>query len=335
MRIRTSTGGCAASRIAAAIGFLIRCDGLGASALSAEAVSENRRRRCLMGEMADREAPRWVIVASGLAAFVGVLLVGAIVFSTVDRSPARQDELPSTVGAASPATLDQFYAAVRPPVEALLDAPGFEAVQTSFIGDYLASSVWLASSREGDFFALQNTDVNVTETAWWLLGDEPPSDDPRISTLVTVRIGDTVYIAPDPRTSGWNVDFRPDSPRGTTAIERALLSDIYEALLLPETSDATRQDLVGGGEVWAVTVPGDEGTSILRWFIDAGGKLAVYTGELVDARGSLAPENRIPIDSWVIWFTAVEDPAPIIAPDVDAPLDLSEFELPDDFPLGN
>jgi RNA polymerase sigma factor (sigma-70 family) len=56
MRIRTSTGGCAASRIAAAIGFLIRCDGLGASALSAEAVSENRRRRCLMGEMADREA---------------------------------------------------------------------------------------------------------------------------------------------------------------------------------------------------------------------------------------------------------------------------------------
>lgn len=282
-----------------------------------------------------RPAPRWVIVASGLTAFVGVLLVGAVVFSTVDRSPATQDELPATVGAASPATLDQFHAAVRPPVEALLDAPGFEAVQTSFIGDYLASSVWLESSREGDFVALQNTDVNVTETAWWLLGDEPTSDNRRISTLVTVRIGDTVYVAPNPRTSGWDVDLRPDYPRGTIEIERALLSDTYAALLLPQTSDVARQDLVGGGEVWAVTVPGGEGTYILRWFIDAGGELEVYTGELVDARGSLAPDNRVPIDRSVIWFTPVVEPAPIVAPDIDAPLDLSEFEPPDDFPLGS
>jgi hypothetical protein len=282
-----------------------------------------------------RPTGQWVTVASGVAAFVGVLLIGALVLSTVDRSPARPDELPSTVGAASPAMLDQFHAAVRPPVEALLDAPGFEAVQTSFIGDYLASSVWLESSREGDFVAVQSTDVNVTETAWWLLGDEPPSGNPRISTLVTVRIGDTVYVAPNPGTSGWDADLRPDYPRGTTAIEIALLSDSYEALLLPDTSDVTRQDLVGGGKVWAVTVPGDEGTYILRWFIDAGGELTVHTNELFDGRGSLAPETRGPIDRSVIRFTPVVAPAPIVAPDVDAPLDLSEFELPDDFPLGD
>lgn len=282
-----------------------------------------------------RPAPQRVIVAAGVAAFVGVLLIGALVFSTVDRSSPGQGALPSTVGAASPATLDRFDAAVRPPVEALLGAPGFEAVQTSFIGDYLASSVWLESLPNGDFVAVQKTDVNVTETAWWLLGDEPPADNPRISTSVTVRIGDTVYSAPDPATSGWDADIRPDYPRGTLAIERALLLDTYEELGLPQTSHVTRQDLVGGGEVWAVTAPGDEGGYILRWFIDAGGEVEVHTGELVDARGSRAPENTQPIDSWVIRFSPVEDPAPIVAPAVDAPLDLSEFELPDDFPLGS
>jgi hypothetical protein len=235
----------------------------------------------------------------------------------------------------TPATLDRFYAAVRPPVETLLEAPGFKAVQTSFIGDYLARSVWLESLRNGDFVAVQKTDVNVTETAWWLLGDEPPADNPRISTTVTVRIGDTVYTAPDPRTSGWNADVRLDYPKGTLAIERALLSETYEELLLPQSSNVTRQDLVGGGEVWEVSVPGNDGAYILRWFIDGGGKLEVHKGELIEARGSQAPENILPIDSSVIRFTSVEDPAPIIAPDVDAPLDLSEFELPDDFPLGS
>ena len=300
-----------------------------------------------MGEVVDRKTrqgpkpsghrpgPRWVIVAAGLAVFVGILLIGALVFSTLDRSPPGQDELPSTVGAASPATLDRFDAAVRPGVEALLEAPGFEAVQTSFIGDHLAGAVWLESARNGDFVAVQRTDVNVAETAWWLLGDEPLTDNARISTSVTIRIGDTVYTAPDPRTSGWYSEIRVDYPRGTLAIERALLSETYEELLLPQTSDVTRQDLAGGGEVWAVTVPGDEGSYLLRWFIDAAGELEVYTGELVEARGSPAPENRRPSDSSVIWFTPVQDPAPIVAPDVDAPLDLSEFELPDDFPLGS
>lgn len=279
--------------------------------------------------------PSWVFVASGVAAFVGVLVIGALVFSTVSRSPTGPDELPSAVGSPSPATLDEFDAAVRPAVDALLEAPGFEAVQMSYLQEYLATSVRLESLRNGDFVAVQLTDINVTETAWWLLGEGPPAGGRQVSPFVTIRVGDTVYTAPDAGNSGWRMDVRPDYPRGTTEFERALLSDTFEALLLPESSDVTRQDLVGGGVVWTVTAPGDEATSILSWFIDADGKLAVYTGELVNLSGSMAPENRVPIDSWNIRFTPVVDPTRITAPDLEAAFDLSQFELPEGLPLGN
>ncbi|HJR92523.1 MAG TPA: hypothetical protein VJ938_08780 [Acidimicrobiia bacterium] len=283
------------------------------------------------GRRSARVTP-WVL-AAGAAILIGGVVLAALVLSFT-AAPTPTAQLPTAVGSPAPATLDQFDEVVRVAVAGLVDGPGFEALQTSFIDGHLVSAVWLDSRRNGDFVAIQRSDVDVMETAWWLLGEAPPPDSGLTRTVATIRVGETVFTATTEAdgSAPWRTESRPDYPRGTTAIEMALLSDRYPELAIPDGADLTRQDLVGGGEVWAVETSFDGHMSVLRWFVDAAGGLVAHQGDLTDSSGQMGAENRIPVDSWVIVFTPVEDPAPIAAPDAEV-FDVDTFELPEDFPI--
>jgi hypothetical protein len=304
-------------------------DVLGRMAEGAPPVPDLRDLDSPLVHRARRSAVRRLTGIPALAAFAGVVIVGALIFSTVGRSPSGGEYEP--VGSPIPGTLKEFDAAVRPGVEALLTAPGFEGVQTSFIRGHLAISIWLDARPNGDFVAVQHSDVDVTETAWWLLEEEPIASGERVSKLVTVSIGDSVYtaLADDAAPpSRWDIDTSHSNyPRGTTAFEVALLSDSYERLADPST--VTRTALAGGGSVWTLT-SSDEGVSTLRWFVDVDGHMVAFSGETP----ALSPiVQQDPIDSWNIQFTPMTGPDPITEPDQEAPLDLSDYDLPADFPL--
>jgi hypothetical protein len=89
----------------------------------------------------------------------------------------------------------------------------------------------------------------------------------------------------------------------------------------------------GGGEVWTVTAPYDDGVVAVAWERGPASELRSYAFELV---GVSAPNLPFPgFTSGTATFTLVPDHDPILAPNPDERPDPARFRVPDDLMFGS
>ncbi len=235
------------------------------------------------------------------------------------------------------ATLEELDAAVGSAIATLLQSPGVEGVQSSYVREHLASAVWFDSRRNGDVVVVQRVDRDVAESGWWLApSGSPPAVGRSVATTVRYLVGDLFYEATfangEPE-GGWSVVGRDSAPRGPLAFGLLILTDENYGFGPPVGGEeVTQAGSADGGSVWTLTVPSDDGTAVQTWNIGPTGVLESYSLE----REGFAPPLEAgagPATSGRIVFRPVVDPEPIEAPDAGAPPDLSELDLPDDFPM--
>lgn len=270
-----------------------------------------------------------VVIAAVLTA-IGLGLLQPGFFGTPAEDPVTTDD---------PVTMEELEAAVDSAVEALVEAPGVEGYQEGYIDEYLSGASWFDSRSNGDVVVVQRTDVDVAQTAWWLNPSEgPPATGRNIATTVRVLVGDSFYEAISTSGQGdarWSVTDRDAARRVPLTLGLVLLSGDDRMFGLPAADgEVTRERSTDGGSVWTVTVPERDGEGIQRWHIRPTGELASWSWELVGVSEPAELESD-PTTSGRIEFTLLADPDPIDAPDTEEVLDLTEFALPDDFPLGS
>lgn len=240
------------------------------------------------------------------------------------------------------ATIEELDQAITSAIEALVESPGVEGVQLSYIDEHLAAAVWFDSRPNGDVAVVQRRDLDVAETGWWLNPTGgPPATGRNIVTTVWVLAGDAFYQATlrngQPE-DGWSVTGRDAAPRGPLSYGLLILTeeDYPFPLGLVPTGDeeVTHEGSPDGGSVWTVTAPYRDGSAVVRWHIRPSGELESWSFELVGV-SPLLEAGTGPTTSGRIEFMPLSDPDPISAPDVEADLDLSQFDLPGDFPLGS
>ena len=235
-------------------------------------------------------------------------------------------------------TMEELEAAVDSALEALMEAPGVEGYQEAYVDEYVSGASWFDFRSNGDVVVVQRIDVDVAQTAWWLNPSEgPPATGRNIATTARVLVGDSFYEAIS--TSGqdsarWSVSDREDAPRGPLTRGLVLLSGEDRLFGLPAgDGEFTREVSSGGGSVWTRTTPYREGSAVQRWHIRPTGELASYSWELVGV--SLPMElDAVPTTSGRMEFTSLANPDPIEARIPGEGLDLADFALPEDFPLG-
>lgn len=234
-------------------------------------------------------------------------------------------------------TMEELEAAVDSAVEALVEAPGVEGYQEGYIDEYLSGASWFDYRSNGDVVVVQRTDVDVAQTAWWLNPSEgPPATGRNIATTVRVLVGDSFYEAISTSGQGaarWSVTDRDAARRVPLTLGLVLLSGDDRMFGRPAADgEVTRERSTDGGSVWTVTVPERDGEGIQRWHIRPTGELASWSWELVGVSEPAELESD-PTTSGRIEFTLLADPDPIDAPDTEEVPDLTEFALPEDFPL--
>lgn len=240
------------------------------------------------------------------------------------------------------ATIEELDEAITSAIEALVESPGVEGVQLSYIDEHLAAAVWFDSRPNGDVVVVQRRDLDVAESGWWLNPTGgPPATGRNIVTTVRVLAGDAFYQASlrngQPE-DGWSVVGRDAAPRGPLSYGLLILTEEdypFPFGLLPTgDEEVTHEGSPDGGSVWTVTAPYRDGSGVQRWEIRPGGELGSWSWELVGVTASLDVGTG-PETSGRIEFMPLSDPDPISAPDLEADLYLSQFDLPGDFPLGS
>ncbi|CAN5585055.1 hypothetical protein BH23CHL10_BH23CHL10_13450 [soil metagenome] len=236
-------------------------------------------------------------------------------------------------------TMEELQAAVDSAVEALIDAPGVEGYQVAYIDEYLSGASWFDSRSNGDVVVVQRIDVDVAQIAWWLNRSEgPPTTGRNIATTVWVLVGDEFYEATSTSGQGdarWSVADRDAARRVPLTLGLVLLSGDDGMFGLPADDGAiTREESPDGGSVWMLTTPDRDGEGVQRWHIGPGGELRSWSWELVGVSQPMEPDTN-PTTSWRMEFTALADPDPIQAPTSGEDLELTDFALPEDFPLGS
>lgn len=237
------------------------------------------------------------------------------------------------------ATVEELDAAVTSAIAALRDAPGVQGVEVGYIDEYLSQAAWFDSRPNGDVAVVQRVDVDVAQTAWWLNPtDGPPAVGRTIATAVRILAGDAFYQAAllngEPE-NGWSVAGRDAAPRGPLATGLLLLAGEDRMFgFSTDDGEVTREEAIDGGTIWTLTTPDRDGHAVQRWHIRPGGELAFWSSELVGVTRPFDPYAN-PATSGRIDFTLLADPDPISAPDAEIDPDPSDFDLPEDFPLGS
>lgn len=251
------------------------------------------------------------------AVFAVVALVGVTVWYLAPGAPAGEP-----VGSPEPASLDEFAAAIRRAVEPLHEAPALERLTLSFRGDDLSLGSWADHRANGDYISVERTYPAAGG------GD-------RIATRVEILVGDSWYAASrrsedDAATwSVWDVDAAPtQSPRRSRPLsEMADGSFVDQIRRLGVRADVTRQDISGGGSLWTLH------TSTTQTFtIHPDGYLSSFTAEFPPTDPppgvSTMPPGEPSLSRGV--FTPRSDPAPITPPEPGTPLDLGDYDIPDE-----
>lgn len=231
----------------------------------------------------------------------------------------------TALGAAAERTMDEFETAIAPATEALMQAPGFEALQKNFFEEDLASAIWIDSRANGNFLIAQRVDLDVTESGGRLEDNANRSTGSNVATTLIVRAGGASFVGEPGDT--WAISEQPIlSPFFLlrTALNREGVSS---------KAEFTSQEAPEGDTVWTARQPYNEGTLLMTWVIDSRGLLTSYSGKLsgVDLAGPT--EDGPPGDATVIDFERVESPDPIQVPEPGSAVEIDRIDVPDDFPL--
>jgi hypothetical protein len=279
----------------------------------------------------ERSAPRspfsrrWAIAASAVAASILVVVAILVV------RPGGDGATP--VGAPVDATVEELRAALASGFESLEAAKGIEGLHEAYIQGHLSAKVWFTARSDGDTAVVQQADIDVQDTAWWLTSATPPAEGERIATQAWVLVDGVAYEA-GPLEGGDRSWRRSDpTPSGPLAFGLLFLDPIrgeqFREMLAPSDADAkvTRQRTVNGGAIW-VAIYEDRGQS--RFYLHPDGHLASWSW--LD-QGVIEVDDS-PVDSGSVSYTPLGDPPPIPVPAAGTPFDPAEFDTPEDFSIG-
>jgi carboxyl-terminal processing protease len=278
-----------------------------------------------------------VLVAAGAAAVIFVL---ALLFGFGrDVGPA-----PTPLATPSPdamaVTVEELQAAVAAAVDALRESPGVEGTGTSHVLGELGSAIWFSWRPGGDQVVVTRTDVDVTQSAWWLADPDagPPGRGEQVATVIQVLSGDTYYRAAEEMggESGWTSENRSTALDVLGVPFPAILDGAVEpweaSFATSAEGEASVTSLADGGAAWTLTSPYRQGREVTVFEIGPDGALRSMSTDFVDVEPSV--EDAPFVTSTLVQLAILDDPEPIPAPDVDAGPDPSDFGLPTDFPLG-
>lgn len=268
---------------------------------------------------------RWAIAVSAVAASILVVVAILVV------RPGGDGATP--VGAPVDATVEELRAALASGFEALEAAEGIEGLHEAYIQGHLSAKVWFTARSDGDTAVVQQADIDVRDTAWWLTSATPPAEGEHIATHAWVLVDGVAYEA-GPLEGGDRTWRRSDpTSSGPLAFGLSFLDPIrgeqFREMLAPSDANAavTRQRTVDGGAIWVATYEGGGQSS---FYLHPEGHLASWSW--LD-RGPVEIDGP-PVDSGSVSYTPLGDPPPIPVPTAGTPFDLAEFNTPEDFPIG-
>jgi hypothetical protein len=232
----------------------------------------------------------------------------------------------------SPATVDELRGAVESGLDVLREAPGVEGSATSSVLGELSAATWFSWRPNGDQIVISRTDVDVSETAWWLNPEaEPPARGENIAQMIQVLVGDEYFMADD---GTWVVEARNEAPTilalATGTLDGDALS-IEGMFSNPPGGDATVVRHRDGGTTWSLTAPYRDGTATTDWEFAPNGALVSWSSELIGVTPT--PEDAQFTTLGQVTFAPDSDAGAIEAPDPAEPPDPAALGLPSGFPL--
>lgn len=267
---------------------------------------------------------------AGAAAIIAVmaLLIGQ--GPNVGRAPS-QSTAPSP--SATSVTLDDLREAVTEALEVLRSHEGVEGIGTNYVFDEVGGASWFTWRANGDQVVVNRSDLDVTESGWWLGADpEPPARGARVETTIQVITGGGYYFTRGEVGSAdrWISGLRDGSPDILGIPFPAALDGRVDpwqgAFVLTLEGEATLRPLSDGGEEWTLVRSVREGSLVQRFGIGPDGELRSVSHELVDA--VLTPGGSA-ITSALVELTVLEDPEPVPPPDTESHPDPAVFGMPD------
>ena len=284
------------------------------------------------------------VVAGVAVAGAAIALVLALVLGPGRPVGPVPSAAPSATTSAE--SIDELRTELQAAIGALRAAPGVQGLQTATLRDILGGAVWFDWRSNGDYVLVQRTDLDVTQTGWWLdPAGEPPVMGERVGTIIWAFVADRFFFASGLSSEGpgsWQ-DFPRSEAPPVVAYGPGLLSGEIEATDLlagvvigvPDLSTGTieRRLDADGRVTWTAETPWRGGTATQRWGIAPDGSLRSWTWDIVGA--TLDPDGAFDgnMTSASLQFDVLGDPAPIVEPDLADVPDPVAFGLPDDFPL--
>lgn len=242
-----------------------------------------------------------------------------------------EDAAPGTSGPPQPTTVEELDAAIRPAAVALLDAPGFETTVLRFGEERkLDKTTWLdyrSAGQHVSFLAtIGGTFDRIGHSAWIQVGGERYCATSGISSCGVGEGGtDGLWTRRGPAPTGPEVDR---IPIGLDLAAMAEGSTLNSAAEVPDVAmELTKQVMADGGTVWTWTAPFLDGDATRSWTVDRDGVLVAHS-----LRSETVPIDLVAATALEFEFTIVENPAPIVPPDVGSALDLAKLGLPGDLP---
>jgi hypothetical protein len=292
--------------------------------------------RSVMGAIDEAPASRsWFSAFLPAAAIAGAVAIIALTALLLGQSP-NVGPGPTESAAPSPstisATLDDLRQAVTDATELLRSQEGVEGVETSYVFDEVGGASWFSWRSNGDQVVVNRSDLDVTESGWWLnSGAEPPARGARIETQIQVITEGGYYFTRREigGADGWISGLQDGSPDVLGIPFPAALDGQVDAwqgvFVLTLEGDASVRSLRDGGEEWILTRQVREGSLVQTFGIGSDGALRSIAQRLMDVVPT--PDER-PITSSVVELTILEDPEPIPQPDIDLPPDPAAFGMP-------
>lgn len=273
-----------------------------------------------------RRKPGWWRRPALLVATLS-LIVGGTLFLLIDRLTGEQ-----AIADWQPATGEEWDAALQDALDQLRTAEAVEGIERGFIGGHLAATSWFTWRPDGETVVVQQTDVDVRETAWWLTSSSPPRSGERVKTLAWVAAGGRLFTATDE--AGWSLVTEPPSrPQtfGRGLLEPEFASQFESVFAAPEGAGVVRRTEGDGTTVWTLSITA-EATTEIQMRVHPDGHLAGISQR--QDRVNPAVDGSLPIDASDISYSVRSDPPPVPIPEVGQPLDLAIFDLPSDYGIG-
>ena len=281
----------------------------------------------LQREVAGPKTRRLITAVAGAAVVVAAVVVAVV--TTAGDDPVTPTTVPvaGTTTTVVPTVAD-LESAVSAALANLEAAPGIVGTQRAFIGDYLATFIRFQSNEDGSAVVVQQTDLDVLESGWWLATDgAPPAVGERLTTTVFVFVEETLYEgALDDPSGGWIERDGSGIERGPVlALERLALDDPFGLASVEQSAAISGGTLAGDGSLWILITAAGEGEAVQRWEIRSDGSIT-WSAEAIGATAPVDPRN--PFTTTQTEYQPL-GAAPFIAPpDGSVPDYLDSLDLP-------